>query len=140
MAGHTIDPSSPVPGNGSSREEEEDRPDWPPPDIEAAMSAEAADRDGGDGRAPTSRRVREARETLDGPPLPALDEIIGQIPPETKEQLEELFRAKFTEVRRVPAAVFKDYEDPAKAAAKAAAEADEAGETEDPGEDSSDDD
>ena len=75
------------------------------------MSAEAAGRDGGNRMAPTSRRAREAAETLDGGPLPSLDEMVELVPPELRGQLDELFRAKFTAVRRVPAAVFKSHQD-----------------------------
>jgi len=36
-------------------------------------------------------------------PLPGLDEMMQRIPTEVREVLEELYRAKFTAVRRVPA-------------------------------------
>jgi hypothetical protein len=36
-------------------------------------------------------------------PLPALDTLVHRIPAEVREALEDLFRAKFTAVRRVPA-------------------------------------
>ncbi len=109
LAGRTIDTSAPA------RPAAEDAPDWPPPDVEAAMSAEAAERDGGSGRAAPSRRAREAAETLDGGPLPSIDELMSQVPAPVLEQLEELFRAKFQTVKRVPAAVLKSYQDERKA-------------------------
>ena len=34
-------------------------------------------------------------------PLPKLDELVSRIPAETRELLDELFRAKFTTVRRI---------------------------------------
>lgn len=37
----------------------------------------------------------------DSKPLPKLDELVNRIPAETRELLDELFRAKFTTVRRV---------------------------------------
>ncbi len=108
LGGRTIEVPERPP---AADDREEDRPDWPPPEVEAAMSAEAADRDGGNRAAPTSRRAREAAETLDGGPLPSLDQMVAMVPPELREQLDELFRAKFTAVRRVPAAVFKAHQD-----------------------------
>lgn len=83
------------------------------------MSAEAAERDGGRGRAATTRRAREAAETLDGGALPGIDELMSQVPAPVLEQLEELFRAKFQTVKRVPAAVLKSYQDERKTGAVA---------------------
>jgi len=45
--------------------------------------------------------AREEAESETGP-LPALDEMVQRIPAEVREVLEELYRAKFTAVRRVP--------------------------------------
>ncbi len=39
----------------------------------------------------------------DKTPLPPLDTLVARIPAEVRETLEELFRIKFTGVRRVPA-------------------------------------
>ena len=39
--------------------------------------------------------------------LPPLEELVGRIPAETRQLLDELFRARFTEVRRVPAKALK---------------------------------
>ena len=35
--------------------------------------------------------------------LPPVEELVGKIPAETRALLDDLFRAKFTTVRRVPA-------------------------------------
>lgn len=40
-------------------------------------------------------------------PLPPLDDLVARIPPATRELLDELFRAKFVAVKRVPAAALK---------------------------------
>ncbi len=39
--------------------------------------------------------------------LPALDDLVQRIPAEVRELLEELYRVKFTAVRRVPAKLLK---------------------------------
>jgi hypothetical protein len=41
-------------------------------------------------------------EPKDSTPLPPLDELVRQIPGDVREALDELFRAKFTAVRRIP--------------------------------------
>lgn len=40
-------------------------------------------------------------------PMPDLDELVKRISPETRELLDELFRAKFNAVRRVPKTALK---------------------------------
>ena len=40
-------------------------------------------------------------------PLPALEELVNRLAPETLEMLDDLFRAKFVSVRRVPKDVLK---------------------------------
>lgn len=46
----------------------------------------------------------EAPEETDEPssPLPALDDLVKRIPGPVRETLDELFRAKFVKVQRVP--------------------------------------
>ena len=85
------------------------------------MSAEATERDAS---APRSRARKQEVETLDGGPLPELKDMLAQIPASLQEQLDELFRAKFTSVRRVPAAVLKANQVEAKAVGAAPAEDD----------------
>ena len=46
-------------------------------------------------------------EPEDTGPLPALDDLVERIPAEVRELLEELYRVKFTTVRRVPAELLK---------------------------------
>jgi hypothetical protein len=41
-------------------------------------------------------------------PLPALDELVQRLSPETREMLDDLFRAKFVAVRRVPKQALKE--------------------------------
>lgn len=57
-----------------------------------------------------SRREAERRGTLDGGPLPDINAMIAKIPPPMMEMLDDLFRAKFQGVKRVPEAIFNDYQ------------------------------
>lgn len=74
--------------------------------MQAAIEVEEAERSAK--QAKPSRRQSEAAETLDGGPLPDLDEMIAKVPADLQEKMDDLFRAKFQSVRRVPAAVLKD--------------------------------
>jgi hypothetical protein len=40
-------------------------------------------------------------------PLPSLESLLARLPAETRETLDDLFRAKFTGVRHVPGRVLK---------------------------------
>lgn len=46
-------------------------------------------------------------EEIDTRPLPPLDELVTRIPPEVRASLDDLFRAKFIAVRRVPKTALK---------------------------------
>lgn len=46
-------------------------------------------------------------DAADAKPLPSLDALVQKIPAESRELLDELFRAKFTKVRRVKAGDLK---------------------------------
>ena len=77
---------------------------WPDETVESAFRAEALDR----GEAVTLARVPvEANEETGTTPLPALDELVKRIPPHVRETLDDLFRARFVTVRRVPERVLK---------------------------------
>lgn len=41
-------------------------------------------------------------------PLPPLDDLVNRIPQETRDLLDELFRAKFVTVKRVPSSALKN--------------------------------
>ena len=83
----------------------EDEAPWPTDEAgESAFLATA--RENGEvvtPAAPVAPVVREAASEDDSKAaLPALDSLVQRIPAEVRETLEELFRAKFTAVRRVP--------------------------------------
>lgn len=72
---------------------------WPDDTAEAAFLADARER----GEAPVPARAREEiAEETDARPLPALDDLVQRIPPEIREALDDLFRARFVRVTRVP--------------------------------------
>jgi hypothetical protein len=71
--------------------------------AESAFRAEARSR----GEVVVPVRAQEP-ETTDSGPLPPLEELVKRIPPEVREVLDELFRAKFVTVKRVPAKALKE--------------------------------
>ena len=78
---------------------------WPTDEVGGTVFlAEARDR----GETVTLKPVtpREEVESETGP-LPSLDEMVQRIPAEVRDTLEELYRAKFTAVRRVSAKFLK---------------------------------
>lgn len=72
--------------------------------MKAAMEVEDAQRQAA---AAPNRRKAEREDTLDGGPLPELDAMIASVPADLQEKMDELFRAKFQAVKRVPEAVLK---------------------------------
>lgn len=46
-------------------------------------------------------------EEIDSKPLPALDDLVQRIPADVRDVLEDLFRARFVSVRRVPRKALK---------------------------------
>jgi hypothetical protein len=85
-----------------------DNPDetnvWPTAAEEAAFLSDARGR--GEVVVPVAREtVEEAEDNAKA--LPKLDELVEQIPTETRELLDELFRARFVAVRRVKKADLK---------------------------------
>lgn len=78
---------------------------WPDEAAETSFRADARER--GEPDLPAVPVV-EATEEIDPKGLPALEELVKRIPPEARELLDELFRAKFTGVKRVPAKALKN--------------------------------
>ncbi|HET7536190.1 MAG TPA: hypothetical protein VFJ90_07040 [Candidatus Didemnitutus sp.] len=50
--------------------------------------------------------IAETNDKADGP-LPPLDDLVQRIPAPTRELIDELFRAKFVTVKRVPKSALK---------------------------------
>lgn len=72
--------------------------DWPDETDESAFLADAAAR----GEAPTPVAAAAAVPVA-GEKLPSLDEVVARVPAPVRALLDDLFRAKFTMVRRYPA-------------------------------------
>lgn len=75
---------------------------WPDETAESAFLAEARS----NGETPqvvaVSTAESETENEADGKGLPPLDDLVKRIPPNVRDVLDDLFRAKFTGVRRVP--------------------------------------
>jgi hypothetical protein len=72
--------------------------------AESAFRAEARE------RGETLRSAAPAAELAEdtpAEPLPALSDLVQRIPAEVREALDDLFRAKFTGVKRVPKSALK---------------------------------
>lgn len=87
---------------------DEDGPVWPSDASEAAFLGEekSVPRDVPRAGAQTLRQVAAEAEAALGP-LPSLDALIARIPAQARETLEDLFRVKFSGVRRVAKDVLK---------------------------------
>lgn len=73
--------------------------------MESAFLAEARER--GE-TLPPKRAETDAAEEIDPKSLPPLDELVQRIPAEVRETLDELFRARFVTVKRVPKKALKN--------------------------------
>ena len=74
-------------------------PFWPDEAVESSFRAEARER--GEPVVVAAPK-EEAVEATDATPLPALGELVARVPAEVRDALEDLFRAKFVAVKRVP--------------------------------------
>ena len=73
--------------------------------AESAFLAEARER--GEVAKPRSGEAVDVVEEVDSKPLPALDDLVQRIPAEVRDALEDLFRARFVTVKRVPKKALK---------------------------------
>ncbi len=92
-----VEAVAPVPGDAEGAS-------WPDDSAESAFLAEARDR--GEPIAPTRAKEEIADET-DAKALPPLNELVNRIPADVREALEDLFRARFVTVKRVPKRALK---------------------------------
>jgi hypothetical protein len=83
-------------------------PHWPAESAESAMLAEVRVRDTQPLSAAGGPDVASPLPSAaDKKNLPPLDPLVARLPAETRAALDELFRAKFTAVRRVPESALK---------------------------------
>lgn len=91
----------------------EDEPVWPDAAAESAFLADARERGeaiaatpavGAKAKAKTNEDLPEAAaaDASDAKALPPLEQLVERIPVEVREALEDLFRARFVSVKRVP--------------------------------------
>ena len=77
---------------------------WPDETAESAFRSEARER----GEPVVASRVAsEVTQEVDTGPLPPLEELVRRLPPQVRETLDDLFRARFVTVRRVPERALK---------------------------------
>lgn len=76
---------------------------WPDESAESAMVSELRSR--GEMATPAAT---EAVEEIETKALPPLDELVKRIPAEVRETMDDLFRAKFVRVVRVPKKALKE--------------------------------
>jgi hypothetical protein len=81
-----------------------DAPAWPDDAVESAFLAEAKERGEVVVAPKPAEESSDAEETGAVPPM---GELVAKIPPAVRESLEDLFRAKFVRVVRVPKKALK---------------------------------
>jgi hypothetical protein len=81
-------------------------PLWPDEAAESEFRAEARAR----GEVVVSAKPRDDDEQADAKVLPPLDDLVKRIPANVREVLDELFRARFVTVKRVPKSALKQYD------------------------------
>ena len=77
---------------------------WPDAAAESAFLAEARSR--GELPAPKPAAAEEIEEAEAGP-LPPMDKMVERVPPPVREMLDDLFRARFVRVARIPRRALK---------------------------------
>ncbi|HVW21293.1 MAG TPA: hypothetical protein VHC86_08760 [Opitutaceae bacterium] len=92
-------PAPPAPAAAPDGAGPDEGPNWPGEADESAFLAAA--RESGE-EAPPRLPAAPAPEEPAGS-LPPLEELAGRVPPAVRAALDELFRAKFSAVRRIPA-------------------------------------
>ncbi len=93
----TLARTEPAAANGIAALPSDDSAPWPGSTDEASFLAEHR----AQGIVPPAATAGLANEPTDLSPLPSLEELVQRIPAEARAALDDLFRAKFTGVRRV---------------------------------------
>ena len=78
---------------------------WPDESAEVAFFAEQREQGA---PVPVSSAAEAGEEMDQSSPLPALEELVKRISPEARTLMDELFRAKFVTVKRVPKTALKE--------------------------------
>ncbi len=80
---------------------------WPDEAAEAAFMSEARERGEPVKASPAAREIAAETDVEATGALPPLGELVQRLSPEVRETLDELFRARFVSVRRVPKKALK---------------------------------
>lgn len=86
--------------------DEAPREAWPDESVESGFLAEARER--GEPTSVAASAKEETAERTEAGPLPPLNDLVQRIPAEVRDVLEDLFRAKFVAVKRVPPKALKE--------------------------------
>ena len=111
FAGGDFDEAQPAfaaPGEAPQSDEGE----GPPlEDLEAQMRGEVSARDQSAAASPAARRAAAAADDEEaegkGAALPEVDALVARLPAEVRETLDELFRARFVAVKKLPKKAFQ---------------------------------
>lgn len=95
-------PSAEISPSGGATPSVEPEAVWPDESAEAQFLGEARERGESVPALPTPVAEPEAPEAEPAEPAPELDELVGRLPPAVRETLDELFRARFVRVTRLP--------------------------------------
>ncbi len=95
-------PPAEVPPPGEIASSVEPDAAWPDESAEAQFLAEARERGETVAAAPAPAAEPEAAEPEPAGPAPELDALVERLPPAVRETLDELFRARFVRVTRLP--------------------------------------
>ena len=95
-------PSAEISPSGEATPSGEPEAVWPDESAEAQFLGEARERGESVPAPPTPAAEPEAPEAEPAGPAPELDALVGRLPPAVRETLDELFRARFVRVTRLP--------------------------------------
>jgi hypothetical protein len=95
-------PSAEISPPGEAAPSGETEAVWPDESAEAQFLGEVRERGEPVPALPTPAAEPEALEAEPTGPAPELDELVGRLPPAVRETLDELFRARFVRVTRLP--------------------------------------
>ena len=87
---------------------EDDAPIGPSEDEESAFLAEQREQGHAGGASNAAAKSQDEAEPDPTTPLPPLDDLVSRIPEKTRELMDELFRARFITVKRVPKSALKN--------------------------------
>ena len=76
---------------------------WPDESAESLFLSEQKEQ----GAPVPAVSVAQASEETDGKPLPPLEDLVKKIPENVRATMDELFRAKFVSVKRIPKSALK---------------------------------